>query len=161
MYNAFVRSVLEFASVSWNPAYAKHSQGLESIQRAFTRHLAFRSAGISHRRSYEQRLDHFKMSSLHSRRLNQDITFLHKIVNSTIEILTQILDRIYLKVLYSYPRFPIAGLFWTPRCRTNLGRNSLISRICSSYSYVQGKNHDIDIFGDNLTSFKRKIEQGV
>ncbi|CAG9121671.1 unnamed protein product [Plutella xylostella] len=35
--------------VVWNPHYAVHSQRLEGIQRAFTRHLAFISPGISHR----------------------------------------------------------------------------------------------------------------
>lgn len=41
LINSLVRNRLEFASVVWNLQYSTHSQRIESIQRFFTRHLAF------------------------------------------------------------------------------------------------------------------------
>ncbi|CAG9113586.1 unnamed protein product [Plutella xylostella] len=79
------RSILEFASVVWNPHYAVHSQRLEGIQRAFTRHLAFISPGISHRCPYEQRLTYFNMISLRHRRIQHDLMFLYNVVDESHE----------------------------------------------------------------------------
>ncbi|CAG9134982.1 unnamed protein product [Plutella xylostella] len=73
LYNALVRSHLEFASVAWSPHYTVHSQRIESIQRAFTRYLAFTSTGISHRNTYDQRLNFFNMHTLRDRRIVQDL----------------------------------------------------------------------------------------
>ncbi|KAG6451642.1 hypothetical protein O3G_MSEX007258 [Manduca sexta] len=63
IYNAIVRNHLEYGSLIWNPFYCIHSQRLENIQRAFTRYLAFSFSGISHRSSYNSRLEFFKMNS--------------------------------------------------------------------------------------------------
>lgn len=156
LFNAFVRSVLEYASVVWNPYYAVHSQRIETIQRAFTRHLAFVSVGISHRTSYHQRLAFFGMSTLHDRRLINDLTFLHKAISGVIDC-DEIRSRIKLAIPFKYPRFPISKIFYIPTCRTNLGRNSPITRICSEYNYVQSKKPDIDIFHDSLPSFKNRL----
>ncbi|CAG9138300.1 unnamed protein product [Plutella xylostella] len=77
LYNALVRSHLEFASAAWSPHYTVHSQRIESIQRAFTRYLAFTSTGISHRNTYDQRLNFFNMNTLHNRRSYLVLTYPH------------------------------------------------------------------------------------
>ncbi|CAH1108186.1 unnamed protein product [Psylliodes chrysocephalus] len=39
IFNAFVRSKLEYASIVWSPGYEVHSQALEKIQRKFVKYL--------------------------------------------------------------------------------------------------------------------------
>ncbi|CAG5018795.1 unnamed protein product [Parnassius apollo] len=120
LYNALVRSNLEYASVAWNPVYVVHSQRLEGIQRAFTRHLAFITQGVSHRSPYEHRLAFFKMNSLRSRRRDQDLVFLHGLVNGKIKC-NELLERVTLTVPARIPRHPIKKLLpcLLPKCVYN------------------------------------------
>lgn len=152
LYNSFVRSGLEYASVVWRPHYAVHSLHLERIQKRFLWHLSF-SAGISKKVvSYEDRLNYFKMSSLSLRREILDMIFLYKIIHSVLDC-PPILCRIKLNVPARLPRYP-ARSFHPPFRRTVLGSNSPIARIVRLYNdhYKQ-----IDIFADSLPCFKKKI----
>lgn len=156
LYNTLVRSHLEFASVAWNPFYTIHSQRIESIQRNFTRYLAFTSQGIFHRSPYKERLDHFKMTTLRNRRMLHDLVFLFKIVNGSTGY-NKLISRISLTVPYNYPRKPIAQLFNTPFSRTNLGLSSPLTRICNEYSFITENLAELDPFGDSLQIFKTKL----
>ncbi|XP_013177582.1 PREDICTED: uncharacterized protein LOC106125042 [Papilio xuthus] len=158
LYNAFVRSQLEYASVVWNPLYAVQSQQVEGIQRSFTRHLAFHARGFSHRSPYTQRLKHFNMMSLKSRREVLDTCFLYKLLNGSLHC-QQLLENVF----FSVPRQNARGtnkLFHVPRCRTNLGQHSPLNRICSGYNRLLEKQttNNIDLFGTNFNSFKKIIK---
>ncbi|KAF9409687.1 hypothetical protein HW555_010977, partial [Spodoptera exigua] len=83
LYNSLVQSHLEFASEVWSPIYAVQSQRIESVQRAFTSHLAYISSGISHRVPFYQRLNYFRMNTLHNHSKIHDILILHKLLNGT------------------------------------------------------------------------------
>lgn len=156
LYNSLVRSHLEYASSAWNPTYAVHSQRIEGIQRAFTRHLAFLSSGISHRSPYTQRLQHFHMTSLKNRRLIHDLLLLHKILNGKITC-GNLLELIGLQVPYHLPRHPVKAILRGPHCRTNLGFHSPISRMCLSYNRLLEQSPDIDIFRSSYNVFKNLL----
>lgn len=156
LFNALVRSQLEYASVVWNPTYAVHSQQLESVQRAFTKHLAFLSQDISHRCPYDQRMKFFKLGSLRDRRKLCDALFLHKCVNGTIKS-EEILSRISLSVPYHIPRTPITRLFHPPVGRTNVVGHAPVSRVCCTHNEFNAALPDLDVFFDSLAKYKATI----
>lgn len=156
LYNSLVLSHLEFASEVWSPIYAVQSQRIESVQRAFTRHLAYISSGISHRVPYYQRLNHFKMNTLNNRRKIHDILFLHKLLNGMADC-NELVDNIKLTVPTRIPRYPISKPFHVPFCRTNVGKRSPLARFCGEYNSLCGSSDNLDIFHDPFIKFKRKI----
>ena len=156
LYNVLVRSQLEYACSAWSPFYSVHSQRIESIQRSFTRSLAFTSPGISHRNSYESRLAFFKMSSLRNRRKVHDLMLLHKIINGKIDSPT-ILQGVMFNVPYQYPRQKMSKTFELPQLKTNIGLNSPIIRMCKTYNDINLEIDDLDIFYNSSFVFKNKI----
>lgn len=156
LYNSLVRSRLEFASVSWNPVYSSSSQRIENIQRAFTRHLAYITRNISHRRPYSQRMSFFNITSLKTRRMIADLMFIHKILNNKIHC-ADLLSSLQLTVPLNYPRHPITRTFSLPRCRTNLGLHQPLARISASYNEINAKLPEIDIVYDNSNSYRNKL----
>lgn len=158
LYKTLVRSQLEYGSVVWSPFYTKHSQRIESLQRSFTRHLAFHTSNFSHRHPYNQRLEKFRLISLRERRKLMDMTFLHKIISGK-TLCSQLLECFSLTVPFNYPRFPIHKIFHIPASRTNLGSQNPTSRISKEYNTLHTKINDLDIFNNSLAVFKRKIFQ--
>ncbi|CAH2087231.1 unnamed protein product [Euphydryas editha] len=156
LFNSLVRSKLEFASVVWSPPFATYSQRLESIQRSFTRHLAFHSSGISHKATYDLRLKHFKMMSLYNRRLILDIMFLKKNLSGDISC-SELLSNIDIRVPYRYPRHPIRDILYIPASRTLVLKHSPLRRICSEYNRFAASVNDMDIFHDSGPSLKKKL----
>lgn len=156
LYNSLVRSQLEFASVVWGPHYATYSQRIESVQRAFTRHLAFHSSSISYRTTYDLRLKHFKMISLGNRRRIINIMFLKKLISGSIDC-SHLLQKINFSVPYHCPRHPITEIFHIPASRTNLLRYSPLSKICGEYNQICALIDGIDIFNDTCPGLKNKL----
>ena len=81
MFNTFVRSKLEYASIIWNPQTKMLINQLEKVQRKFTKRLP----GLWDK-SYTERLNILKTCSLEQRRLKLDITFLFKFLKVYINI---------------------------------------------------------------------------
>lgn len=156
LYNALVRSNLEFASVVWNPFYAVQSQRVESIQRAFTKHLAYTSGEISPRCPYEQRIQCYKMNSLRDRRLMQDLLFFFKLLNNKLDCM-KLVESVGLKVPYNIPRHPITNLYHTPATRTNIGVNSPLVRLSREMNSVIKSAPDLDIYNVSINTFKAQL----
>lgn len=157
LYNAFVRSILEFGSVVWNPHYAVHSQRVEAIQRAFTRHLAYVSGSISPQSPYEERILHFLMNTLRDRRVAKDLIFFHKLVNNKLDC-NDLLEQIGLKVPHSLPRYPIVQLFHIKKSNTNIGVNSPINRLCQEVNSFLSSAPDVDIHSITVNKLKTQIQ---
>lgn len=155
LFNALVRSTLEFACIIWNPIYSIHSQRIESIQRSFTRHLAFISPGISHRSPYADRLKHFEIDTLNCRRKILELLFLHKVINNIIDC-SSINMNIGLAVPTRIPRRPITKILSTPFCHSNTGLQAPTVRLCNQYNSMNTKI-DLDIFNDTAPKFKSKL----
>lgn len=153
IYNALIRSNLEYASTIWNPIYEVHSLRIERIQKNFTRHLAYKSRDCPRTADYDVRLSHFLMTSLAGRRKLLDLMTLHKLVHGNL-VCPSLLKQINLTVPYHIPRHPIANCFNVPRCRTNLGRSAPLYRCMRTYNDFD--TGSVDIFHDSERTFKRK-----
>jgi hypothetical protein len=80
-FKSFVRPILEFNSVVWNPHLYKHIDQLESVQRNFTKRV-FKFQSIS----YSERLKRLNIQSLEERRIHADLIFCYKIMNNFVDI---------------------------------------------------------------------------
>ncbi|CAH2087310.1 unnamed protein product [Euphydryas editha] len=157
LYNSLVRSCLEYASVIWNPQYSIHSQRIESIQRAFTRHLAFYENNFSHRQVYGERLARFHMISLRSRREVSDLTFLHNILNNKVTN-SEITERVLISVPSRTHRSIHAHkIFYIPCVKSHIGKQAPLVRLCNKYNSISKSIPGIDIFHDSLSVFRRKL----
>ena len=81
LYKAFVLPLLDYCSVVWCPYYVKDIEVLERVQRRFTRILpAFRDL------PYKDRLKHFQLTSLFTRRLGFDLVMVYKITHNLVNL---------------------------------------------------------------------------
>lgn len=79
LYNALVRSNLEYCTAVWSPYQQIHITNIERIQRRYTRTLHFR-LGLQNQ-SYDERLKTNKMLSLGHRRVYFDMCLLFDILH--------------------------------------------------------------------------------
>jgi len=79
-YTVYVRPILEYSSVAWNPYLIKDIKALESVQRRFTKRLL----GME-KLTYHQRLRILELDSLELRRVRADLLFSYKLVFSLID----------------------------------------------------------------------------
>ena len=73
----FVRPILEFSSVVWNPLLKQDIVKVKSVQRRFTKRLK----GF-HNLPYTTRLSNLGLDSLHCRRTKADLSMCYKIINN-------------------------------------------------------------------------------
>ena len=69
----FVRPILEYASIVWNPYYKGDIDKVENVQRRFTKKLA-----CYHNLSYEHRLAQLSIDSTQIRRARRDLIMCYK-----------------------------------------------------------------------------------
>jgi hypothetical protein len=77
----YVRPILEYASNVWNPYTLKHINGIENVQRRFTKRIP----SLRHL-TYPERLAALDLESLELRRLRSDLVLYFKIVNNLVHI---------------------------------------------------------------------------
>jgi hypothetical protein len=75
-FKVYVRPILEYASSVWSPSHIGLINGIENVQRRFTKRLP----GLSDL-SYTERLTTLQLHSLEHRRLNADLATCFSIVN--------------------------------------------------------------------------------
>ena len=153
IFNALVRSVLEYAVPIWNPCYKSHIIRIEKVQRSLTRYLAFKDKSCPFRADYQQRLSHFNLQSLENRRHVADSVTLYKICHSKLDC-SDLLSQVNLVVPRLAPRHPLKKIFLTNASKSNLGKFSPINRIINLYNNLS--DHNIDIFHDSLIDLKKK-----
>lgn len=103
----------------WNPYHAFHSQKIENIQIAFTKHLAYTKNPISPHSSYDSRLKCYNMNSLRERRRTSDLAFLHKMANNRLDC-KELVSRISIAVPYKIPRHPIIKQYYVQPYKTSM-----------------------------------------
>ena len=74
-FNVYVRPILEYCSVIWNPHLLKDIEPIENVQRRFTKRLP----GMQNF-TYHQRLVSLSLDSLELRRIRLDLIYTYKIV---------------------------------------------------------------------------------
>lgn len=130
LYNAFVRTILEYASTVWNPQYAKYVDMIEKIQNKFIKRLDHRFHCF----------DTSNFVSLMKRREHRDQVFLYKLINNQV-------DSSYLlsHISFMCPRLNARSktTFALPNCKTNYAHNRFLVRACGRYNHDYG---NIDLF---------------
>ena len=83
-YIVYVRPMLEYSSVVWNPISKEHIRSLEDVQRYYTRRIC-RRCSIPYT-SYLDRLYKLDIRALEYRRLETDITMVYKLIHNLIDL---------------------------------------------------------------------------
>ena len=94
LFNAFVRSVLEYCAVIWSPFYNIHILRIENVQGKFLKYVDFKLRSSNVIVPFNQLCDYLGLIPLQKRRIHLQLCFLYKIVNNFVdsgEILSQIL----------------------------------------------------------------------
>ena len=79
-FYVFVRPLLEFSSVVWNPVLKQDITRIESVQRRFTKRLS----GLRNFSYTTTRLSYLGFDSLQCRRTKADLSMCYKIINNYI-----------------------------------------------------------------------------
>ena len=154
LFNAFVRSRLEYASFIWSPFYITHSNRLEKVQKSFTR-FALRLLNFDQSLpSYDSRLLLLGLKSLDSRRKIQSLLFIHDLVSGHIDC-----DQLLQLINFSFPARLLRhyNLFHLQIHRTLYSSNEPISRALSLYNELSSCNNNLDIFSSKF-SFKNFLK---
>ena len=119
LFNAFVRSGLEYASVVWYPHYASQKNALELIQRRFLKYLTFRLTDNYPSRSidYNYLLELHSTDSRSTRREQSSALFMQKLLNNKVDS-PYLLNKINFRVPQSNSRN--MKTFYNSQTRTNL-----------------------------------------
>lgn len=155
IYNALVKSKLEYCSPAWNPYYKTHVERIEKVQKKFLYHLSYSDFHAKKLPSYSDRLLHYKMSSLERRRKFQDCFFFYKLLNGQLDA-PGLLANINLRVPSRIPRSGKFHLFHLNLFKSNLGQHSPLNRISATLNEILA-NHNIDVFNTSLNAFKRLV----
>lgn len=150
LFNALVRSHLEYNCSIWNPLHDCHIKKIEKIQRNFTRQIAYKFGFVYE--SYEDRLRQCNLSSLTLRRNRFDMYHLHKIFNSNDTII-----RNKLSINSQTYTNRHTKLFYVPDARTNYGSHS-----CALHRYqiiFNNKFSKSDILEKTMPQFKQIVLQ--
>ena len=84
LFVTYIRPLLEYNPSSWSPHLKSNIEGIESVQRTFTRRVCQR-ANITFS-SYSDRLKLLDLESLEVRRIKRDLIFLYKILCNFVDV---------------------------------------------------------------------------
>ena len=145
LYNAHVRSRLEYASVIWNPYRQDDIQAIERVQRRATK-LIRGMRGLS----YTERLTALGLPSLQFRRRRADMIEVFKIISG--------LDRIGADKFFAFNTSKTRGhskKFFKPFSRLNLRKNSFSQRVVNDWNSLPESLVGVD----DLDSFKAGLDK--
>ena len=156
LYNALVRSRLEYASVVWSPTQVSTSEQIERVQKRFLRFLYFKKHGFyPHFKNNPVRTvvleKNFCTLSLRLRRKVSDCIFLFKLINHDTDCI-ELLNKITFRVQSVNTRY--VALFNLPRSKNNVDKGSTLNRLMSLFNTLPS---EIDPFILSLDNFKLKI----
>lgn len=136
VYCCLVRSVLEYASVVWNPNYEVHSNRIESIQKQFLL-FALRKLGWRNRLelpSYDSRCRLINLESLRARRRKFCALYVFDLITMKIEC-PQLFS--VLKINQHQRNLRTSRIFRLVRHRTNYGNYEPVNNMCRIFNSVQ------------------------
>lgn len=148
LFNAYVRSKLEYASVIWNPNTKTYSEMIEKIQKKFLRSMYYKKYGIyplfPNLVSYSDQLAEFGVKTLEERRSFCDILFIFNILTQRTTV-PELLQNINLNVpdVRLRRRNNVFKVFNSP---------SPLNRCLESVNNLIRDNPDFDIFAGSRCS---------
>ena len=129
LFNAFVLSRLEYASVVWHPFYISHQLMMERVQRRFLKYLSYKLDREYPERgcSYEDLLARHGMQSLQKRREQSSAAYLRRLIAGAVDC-----PALMSRILFTVPRVGCRhhSEFYLPAPRTNLLLRSPIYQMC-------------------------------
>lgn len=154
LYNAYIFSKLNFATVIWNPQYSVYIDRLEKIQYRFVKYLGFKTFTPVNTITYEINRKSFGFLSLESRRKLNDVLFLYKIANNIIDS-----EHILQSITFNIPqkKTRLKNLFSIPFKNTNSGQNSPLCRMFQVCNFLNTEI-DFDIFYQSLNLIKNRVK---
>lgn len=129
IYNAYVRSSIEYASPIWCPQYITYRERLEHVQSKFIKHLNYKFKKYFD--TYEDACLYYNVHLLYNRRLISDMLLFYDIITSRIDC-PDLVRRVGLNVPLCRTRH--TKLFHVPHHRTNFTRNSVLTRLANTYN---------------------------
>ena len=145
LYKSFVRPILEYACIIWNPSTIEHTNKIERVQKRFCR--MFRD--IRHL-SYKDQLSYLGIFSLRARRIRYQLICIFKIHNQ----LTRVdFDSLFTLIRHKRTRghsLAILPKFSSTNFRLNFFTVSSIS--------LWNKLSDADVNAPNISVFKSRIK---
>ena len=142
-YNAHVRSVLEYGSVIWGGVSKTHFVRVERVQHKFLMWLSSVSPVASPSLSYSDLLRIFNMSSVGSRFMNDDISFLLNVVRARVNCM-ELLSSFSLSAPARLNRG--LNLWHVPYARVTTVQNALFTRIPKTCNQFLAANRSSDMF---------------
>lgn len=148
LFFTYVRSKLEYCSLTWNPIYDCHIQSIESVQRKFLKYLTFRIDGRYPHRGIDNSylLKSFNFNSLKFRRHFYSLKFLYLLLHNNVDC-SDILSQLNFLIPRVSNRNSLT--FYNPAAHTNLMLKSPIYVMCSNYNSIC---HICDIFTCTLNN---------
>ena len=153
LYNVFVRTKLEYASVVWGQGYNYIETGIERVQRRFLKHLCLKVDGIYPERGvpHNELLMRFEFNLLGDRRTFASIVFLYKLLNNFLDS-SDLLAQVNIHVPGVNTRNN--KTFYLPVPHTNLLIFSPLYNMCNKYNQIQDS---IDIFCCSVSDIRRTV----
>ncbi|KAL4120626.1 hypothetical protein QTP88_013284 [Uroleucon formosanum] len=126
VYCSFVRSLLEYVSVLWDPFVVIDSCHVERVQRRFLSSAAYMLKIVHPSHDYTTVLHALNLTSLADRRVKANVDFLEKLIDGSING-PSLLEKVNFKVPHRTTRSRVP--FAIPFHSTNYGRNNPIDRM--------------------------------
>ena len=146
LFNAFVRSKLEYAVEVWSPLSLRSIQLIERIQKRFLRFLLYRVSRVfSFRAPYNFLLTVFEMDELSERRHRFCVRFIEKLLNGELDD-SNSLARLNFAVPDLRLRQRSFKLFRLDRCRTVDRTNSPFNRCMRLFNDELESVDDVSLF---------------
>lgn len=162
LYCSIVRSILEYASIIWDPAYNIHIDRIERIQKKFIIYYLHKLnwpfasnipmwLNIKNLPSYDDRCRIADLDSLLVRRRCAASTFIADLLNSSIDF-PELLAKIDIHVPCKPAR--VRNFIYLPTFKTNYAYNAPIPAISRQF------NNNFGVFDFNISkcTFKKKIK---
>ena len=130
IYKQFVRPILEYPSIIFNPITVTLINDLERVQRRITRHILFRTKYKSPLPPYEERMKLLNLETLEARRNKLDMIFYSKVINNEVQINSKNIPK---RVHNINTRFSNKRANILP-ARLNVRRNSFFVRVPKIFS---------------------------
>lgn len=155
LYYSLIRSILEYNSAVWSPFYDVHSNRIERIQERCLKIVSYRRGMGRALTSYQERLEYFQVTSLHTRRDITNLIILYKIIHNHIDSSNLLLALNFNTHFRSRNRNYNA--FNLQIYSNNTSYYNPLVRMCRQYNEILASNREIDIYLFSLFKFRRQI----